>query len=106
MLASLGLGEAEAAGGAVAIQWVLKDGIGEVGKLFFIKRFASSFDSHPKTWKFVSIRMFIFLYVGLHVSIKLSIALLGLRRVFFRWISSSALYVYRVSQAVFATGSP
>ncbi|KAI9027317.1 vitamin B6 photo-protection and homoeostasis-domain-containing protein [Phycomyces nitens] len=54
MLASLGLGTMEAAGGAVAIQWVLKDGIGEVGKLFFIKRYASSFDSHPKTWKFVS----------------------------------------------------
>jgi hypothetical protein len=53
MLASLGLGTAEATGGAVAIQWVLKDGIGEVGKLFFIKRYASSFDSHPKTWKFV-----------------------------------------------------
>ncbi|KAI8393418.1 vitamin B6 photo-protection and homoeostasis-domain-containing protein [Radiomyces spectabilis] len=54
MLASLGLGTVEATGGAVAIQWVLKDGIGEFGKLFFIKRFASSFDSHPKTWKFVS----------------------------------------------------
>ncbi|ORY97560.1 vitamin B6 photo-protection and homoeostasis-domain-containing protein [Syncephalastrum racemosum] len=55
MLASLGLGTAEATGGAVAIQWVLKDGIGELGKLFFIKRFASSFDSHPKTWKIVSV---------------------------------------------------
>lgn len=53
MLATLGLGAVEATGGAVAIQWVLKDGIGEVGKLFFIKRYASSFDSHPKTWKFV-----------------------------------------------------
>ncbi|CAO3613646.1 unnamed protein product [Mucor fragilis] len=53
MLASLGLGTLEATGGAVAIQWVLKDGIGEIGKLFFIKRYASSFDSHPKTWKFV-----------------------------------------------------
>ncbi|KAL0088772.1 vitamin B6 photo-protection and homoeostasis-domain-containing protein [Phycomyces blakesleeanus] len=53
MLASLGLGAMEATGGAVAIQWVLKDGIGEIGKLFFIKRYASSFDSHPKTWKFV-----------------------------------------------------
>ncbi|KAI8373620.1 vitamin B6 photo-protection and homoeostasis-domain-containing protein, partial [Choanephora cucurbitarum] len=53
MLASLGLGQVEAVGGAVAIQWVLKDGIGEIGKLFFIKRYASSFDSHPKTWKFV-----------------------------------------------------
>ncbi|CAO3652680.1 unnamed protein product [Cunninghamella blakesleeana] len=53
MLASLGLGTVEATGGAVAIQWVLKDGLGELGKLFFIKRYASSFDSHPKTWKFV-----------------------------------------------------
>ncbi|KAF7726477.1 hypothetical protein EC973_008712 [Apophysomyces ossiformis] len=53
MLASLGLGTIEATGGAVAIQWVLKDGIGEFGKLFFIKRYASSFDSHPKTWKFM-----------------------------------------------------
>ncbi|RCI04355.1 hypothetical protein CU098_001233, partial [Rhizopus stolonifer] len=53
MLASLGLGTIEATGGAVAIQWVLKDGIGEIGKLFFIKKYASSFDSHPKTWKFV-----------------------------------------------------
>ncbi|RUP06734.1 vitamin B6 photo-protection and homoeostasis-domain-containing protein, partial [Jimgerdemannia flammicorona] len=54
MLASLGLGAVEATGGAVAIQWVLKDGFGEIGKLFFIKRFSSSFDSHPKTWKFVA----------------------------------------------------
>ncbi|CAG8515759.1 6942_t:CDS:2 [Diversispora eburnea] len=53
MLSSLGLGHAEAAAGAVAIQWVLKDGFGEIGKLFFIKRFAYSFDSHPKTWKMV-----------------------------------------------------
>ncbi|KAG0797689.1 hypothetical protein G6F21_000329 [Rhizopus arrhizus] len=30
MLASLGLGTVEATGGAVAIQWVLKDGIGEI----------------------------------------------------------------------------
>ncbi|CAG8579934.1 4218_t:CDS:2 [Paraglomus occultum] len=54
MLSSLGLGQAEAAAGAVAIQWVLKDGFGEIGKLFFIKRFAYSFDSHPKTWRMLS----------------------------------------------------
>ncbi|CAG8559668.1 25269_t:CDS:10 [Dentiscutata erythropus] len=54
MLSSLGLGHAEAAAGAVAIQWVLKDGFGEIGKLFFIKRFAYSFDSHPKSWKMIS----------------------------------------------------
>lgn len=32
---------------------VLKDGFGEIGKLFFIKRFAYSFDSHPKSWYIV-----------------------------------------------------
>ena len=32
---------------------MLKDGIAEVGKLLFIKRYARSFDSHPKTWKAV-----------------------------------------------------
>ncbi|KAI9492129.1 vitamin B6 photo-protection and homoeostasis-domain-containing protein [Zychaea mexicana] len=58
MLSSLGLGAAEATGGAVAIQWVLKDGIGEFGKLFFIKQFASSFDSHPKSWK-ISFRLWV-----------------------------------------------
>ncbi|TPX58457.1 hypothetical protein PhCBS80983_g03140 [Powellomyces hirtus] len=53
MLSSIGVGSTAAAGGAVAIQWILKDGIGEIGKLFFIERFARSFDSHPKTWKLV-----------------------------------------------------
>ncbi|KAI9017313.1 vitamin B6 photo-protection and homoeostasis-domain-containing protein [Gaertneriomyces semiglobifer] len=54
MLESIGVGStAAAAGTAVAVQWVLKDGIGEVGKLFFIQQFARSFDSHPKTWKLI-----------------------------------------------------
>eukprot|EP00743_Colponemidia_sp_Colp-15_P010498 GILK01011567.1.p1 GENE.GILK01011567.1~~GILK01011567.1.p1 ORF type:complete len:508 (+),score=60.23 GILK01011567.1:81-1526(+) len=53
MLECLGMGGSEATAVAVAIQWVLKDGFGEIGKLFFTKKFASSFDSHPKTWKFL-----------------------------------------------------
>ena len=53
MLESLGLTKAASAAGAVAIQWVLKDGIAEIGKLLFIKQFARSFDSHPKSWKAV-----------------------------------------------------
>ncbi|TPX31976.1 hypothetical protein SmJEL517_g04819 [Synchytrium microbalum] len=53
MLTSLGVEASAAAGGAVAIEWVLKDGFGEIGKLFFIQRFAKSFDSHPKSWKIV-----------------------------------------------------
>lgn len=53
MLESLGLSAGAATAGAVAIQWVLKDGIAEVGKLMFIKKYARSFDSHPKSWKAV-----------------------------------------------------
>ncbi|KAJ3291385.1 hypothetical protein HDU79_002452 [Rhizoclosmatium sp. JEL0117] len=54
MLESLGIASSAAStGAAVAIQWVLKDQIGELGKLIFINRFAKSLDSHPKTWKFI-----------------------------------------------------
>ncbi|KAJ3226511.1 snoRNP complex protein nop56 [Chytriomyces hyalinus] len=53
MLESLGIASPAATGGAVAIQWVLKDQFGELGKLIFINRFAKSLDSHPKTWKFI-----------------------------------------------------
>lgn len=52
MLEALGVSnKAATVAGAVAIQWVLKDGIAEVGKLFFIRQYAQSFDSHPKSWK-------------------------------------------------------
>ncbi|CAG8458108.1 14465_t:CDS:10 [Acaulospora morrowiae] len=71
MLSSLGLGQMEAAAGAVAIQWVLKDGFGEIGKLFFIKRFAYSFDSHPKTWKMISE---IFAIVGYFLQLSTCVA--------------------------------
>lgn len=51
MLVTLGLSNSTASAGAVAIQWVLKDGIAEIGKLLFIQKFARSFDSHPKSYK-------------------------------------------------------
>lgn len=52
MLESLGGASPVASGSsAIAINWVLKDTVGESLKLIFIKKFASSFDSHPKTWK-------------------------------------------------------
>jgi hypothetical protein len=54
MLATLGLGTAEATGAAVAIQWVLKDSIGEIGKLFFTERYSRTFDANPKAWKVAS----------------------------------------------------
>ncbi|KAL2918205.1 hypothetical protein HK105_202132 [Polyrhizophydium stewartii] len=42
-----------AAGLAIAIDWALKDGFGELGKVLLIKRFAAQFDTHPKFWKIV-----------------------------------------------------
>lgn len=38
---------------AVAIDWALKDGFGEIGKMLFIRRFAHQFDTRPKRWKMV-----------------------------------------------------
>ena len=35
----------------VAIQWILKDGFGEIGKLVFIQQASYLFDSYPKTAK-------------------------------------------------------
>jgi hypothetical protein len=54
MLESLGIAEEASVAGAVAVQWVLKDGIAEIAKLFFIERYAQSFDSHPKIWKVIA----------------------------------------------------
>ncbi|KAI8915561.1 vitamin B6 photo-protection and homoeostasis-domain-containing protein [Gorgonomyces haynaldii] len=53
MLVSVGAGNAAMAGTAVAIQWALKDGLGEMGKLLIIRRFAHNFDTWPKTWKMI-----------------------------------------------------
>ncbi|KAJ8329521.1 hypothetical protein O5D80_002342 [Batrachochytrium dendrobatidis] len=53
MLTSIGASTAahETAALAIAVDWVLKDGIGELGKMLMIQRFAHQFDTHPKRWK-------------------------------------------------------
>jgi hypothetical protein len=38
-------------GAAVAIEWTITDGFGEIGKLFIIQQYAHLFDSHPKSAK-------------------------------------------------------
>lgn len=52
MLSAVGLptNEASSAAGAVAIRWVVKDGLANFAKLAFTKAFAHLFDSRPKTW--------------------------------------------------------
>ncbi|KAI8896603.1 vitamin B6 photo-protection and homoeostasis-domain-containing protein [Globomyces pollinis-pini] len=52
MLSSVGANSPIGSGAAsVAIQWTLKDGFGEMGKLLFIQRYSYLFDSLPRTWK-------------------------------------------------------
>ncbi|EIW57290.1 DUF647-domain-containing protein [Trametes versicolor FP-101664 SS1] len=52
LLTSVGVSAEGSVFGAVAVQWIIKDGAGEVAKLFFIRRFSPYFDSHPKTFTF------------------------------------------------------
>ncbi|KAL4244065.1 RUS1 family protein [Abortiporus biennis] len=52
LLSSVGVSAEGSIFGAVAVQWIIKDGAGEIAKLFFIRRFSPYFDSHPKTFNF------------------------------------------------------
>jgi Vitamin B6 photo-protection and homoeostasis len=55
LLSSVGVSSSLVATGSasVAINWVLKDGIGEIGKLIMIQQSSHLFDSYPKTCKFI-----------------------------------------------------
>lgn len=44
LLVSVGVSAEGSMFGAVAVQWIIKDGAGEVAKLFFIRRFSPYFD--------------------------------------------------------------
>jgi hypothetical protein len=44
LLVSVGVSAEGSIFGAVAVQWIIKDGAGEVAKLFFIRRFSPYFD--------------------------------------------------------------
>lgn len=52
MLSSIGIAASPeaAAGGAIAIRWIVKDGLANFAKLGFTKYFAHGFDFRPKTW--------------------------------------------------------
>lgn len=40
---------------AAAYQWVLKDGIGQLGAILFAGRYGQNFDSDIKKWRFMSV---------------------------------------------------
>lgn len=44
LLVSVGMSAEGSILGAVAVQWVIKDGAGEIAKLFFIRKFSPYFD--------------------------------------------------------------
>ncbi|KAI9224145.1 vitamin B6 photo-protection and homoeostasis-domain-containing protein [Blastocladiella britannica] len=46
-----GVQAAMAAGSAAAVKLILKDGLGEIGKLALIQQFSSQFDARLRTWK-------------------------------------------------------
>ncbi|KAF9800190.1 hypothetical protein IEO21_10415 [Rhodonia placenta] len=50
LLTSVGVSAEGSVFGAVAVQWIIKDGAGEIAKLFFIRHCAAFFDSHPKSF--------------------------------------------------------
>lgn len=54
LLAAVGLGHSLAVPSAAAIQWVLKDGLGQLGGMLFAAYVNVSFDSDAKQWRFLS----------------------------------------------------
>jgi len=55
LLLAVGVGSACAAPFAAALNWVMKDGIGQLGGVIFASRhMGSSIDSDPKRWRMVA----------------------------------------------------
>lgn len=51
MLTGMGVGDSEATSYSALLTWVLQDGTGMIGRIFFAWRFASAFDYNVKTWR-------------------------------------------------------
>ena len=54
LLYGVGLGQELAVPAAAAISWVLKDGIGQLGGIFFAAYVSNSFDSDAKRWRMLA----------------------------------------------------
>lgn len=53
LLSAVGVSSEVDRGGAAAIQWVITNGFGELGKLVVIQQYSYLFDSYPKTSKLI-----------------------------------------------------
>lgn len=54
MLTAIGVGSSRAVPAAAALNWVLKDGLGKMGKLAVTAAFGRAFDSDLKRFRFVA----------------------------------------------------
>jgi len=54
LLAAVGVGSAAAVPAAAALNWVLKDGIGQAGGVAYAALVGNRFDADPKRWRLVS----------------------------------------------------
>ena len=54
LLVALGMGAAGAAASSVALNWVAKDGLGQLGGMLYASFLGGRFDADPKRWRFVS----------------------------------------------------
>ena len=54
MLFAVGLGQPLAVPAAAAVQWLLKDGLGQFGGVFFVSYINVAFDSDAKRWRMIA----------------------------------------------------
>eukprot|EP00026_Physarum_polycephalum_P008734 Phypoly_transcript_08834.p1 GENE.Phypoly_transcript_08834~~Phypoly_transcript_08834.p1 ORF type:complete len:422 (+),score=62.60 Phypoly_transcript_08834:50-1315(+) len=54
ILAGYGVGNAEATVSAAAMQWVVKNGSGMIGRILFAWKYGTSLDHNAKTWRLVA----------------------------------------------------
>ena len=52
ILVAVGVGNAEASALSASLSWIIKDGIGILGSLFFAYNFSPWFEIYPKEWRF------------------------------------------------------
>jgi hypothetical protein len=58
LITSLGLSQGASITLSTGMNWVLKDGIGQIGSIFFTGKFSGSIEKDIKKWRIISLFMF------------------------------------------------
>ena len=54
MLMAIGLGASSALPAAATLNWIIKDGFGQLGGVLFASFIGNRFDADPKRWKMIA----------------------------------------------------